>query len=304
LISRSLPLRSIRSLRCWIIFAAALGAAPALAQPPVTPTIAIIIDDVGYRRAEALRLIDIPAPLTLSFLPFLPHTRDLALRAHGAGKEIMLHIPMQNGLGTDLGPAGLTLSLNQDVFTDRLRRALRNIPYVRGLNNHTGSVLTQHRRPMEWTMQEVSRYPLYFVDSRTTAQTVAQKVAQEYQIPNLARDVFLDHEISEEAVDREFKRLIRIARKTGTAIAIGHPHEVTVSYLERELPKLGEQGVAIATISALWMIRNNGVRPFDGRLPTAELPEPVQPLPEQLVQATAEPELAPARTIELGYSSQ
>lgn len=281
--------RSTSLVRWWLILVAALGAAPVLAQPHPLPTIAIIIDDVGYRRAEALRLINLPVPLTLSFLPFLPHTRDLAQRAHAAGKEIMLHIPMQNGLGGDLGPAGLTLNLNQAAFTDRLRKALRNIPYVRGLNNHTGSVLTQHRRPMEWTMQEVSRYPLYFVDSRTTAQTVAQTVAQEHQIPNLARDVFLDHEISEEAVDREFKRLINIARKFGTAIAIGHPHEVTVSYLERELPKLGEQGVAVATVSALWMIRNNGIRPFEGRLPTAELPEPMAPQAEQLVRVTREP---------------
>lgn len=135
-------------------------------------------------------------------------------------------------------------------------------------------------------MEEVSRHPLYFVDSRTTAQTVAQRVAQEHQIPNLARDVFLDHEISEEAVDREFKRLIRIARKVGTAIAIGHPHEVTVSYLERELPKLGEQGVAVATVSALWMIRNNGLALFDGRLPTAELPGLAKPPAAQLVRTS------------------
>lgn len=256
-----------------------LPAAPVAAQPQ--PTIAIIIDDVGNSREEAQRLIRIPVPLTLSFLPFLPHTASLAAQAHAAGKEVMLHVPMQNTHNKALGPGALTLDMRQPVFVDTLRRALQAVPYVRGINNHMGSALTQQPVPMRWTMEELQKYPLYFVDSRTTALTVAQTTAEAHRIPNLARDVFLDHEITPEAIDREFKRLLSLARARGTAVAIGHPHRATLDYLERVLPELGAEGVAIASVSALWMIRNNGRLLFEGRLPSQTLPTPVDVEPTQ-----------------------
>lgn len=239
------------------------------------PTIAIIIDDVGNSPADAQRLIRIPVPLTLSFLPFLPHSASLATQAHAAGKEIMLHVPMQNTRNMRLGPGALTLDMQQPVFVETLRRALKAIPYVQGINNHMGSALTQQPLPMRWTMEELQRYPLYFVDSRTTAQTVAQTTAEAHQIPNLARDVFLDHEITPEAIDREFKRLLKLARTRGTAVAIGHPHRATLDYLEKALPDLGAEGIAIASVSALWMIRNDGKLLFDGRRPSQTLSIPL-----------------------------
>jgi polysaccharide deacetylase 2 family uncharacterized protein YibQ len=125
-----------------------------------------------------------------------------------------------------------------------------------------GSLLTQQLEPMDWVMKELDRYPVYFVDSRTIANSIAGSVADAYNIPSLTRDVFLDHEQTEEFVDKQFKLLIQTAREKGTAIGIGHPHKVTVDYLEKHLPMLDEQGIAIATVSGLWAMRNGNREMF------------------------------------------
>lgn len=250
--------------RCILALALLLGPACTLAAGPQEtgrhqgpPTIAIIIDDMGHNLVEGERLIALEQPLTLAFLPYRRHTSQLARQAHQNHKEVMLHAPMANTRNFGLGPGGLTPDMDQDSIRTTLRRALQSIPHVRGVNNHMGSLLTQQLEPMDWVMSELDRYPLYFVDSRTIANTVAGDVATAYQIPTMTRDVFLDHEQTEEFVHRQFQLLIRTARKNGTAVGIGHPHRVTVDYLEKHLPELDAQGIAIATVSGLWAIRNN-----------------------------------------------
>ncbi|WP_431686610.1 divergent polysaccharide deacetylase family protein [Hahella sp. NBU794] len=232
------------------------------------PTIAIIIDDMGNYQHMGERAIRIPAPLTLSFLPFRPHTISQARLAYAAGKEIMLHIPMENVKRIPLGASGLTSDMSNQDMVVTFRQAIKAIPYVSGVNNHMGSALTQNRAAMNLVMGELQGYPLYFVDSRTTASSIAHAVAVSHSIPTLDRDVFLDHVISTKAIDFQFKRLLDIARKKGTAIAIGHPHKETIEYLEKVLPSLGEQGVAIATIKGLWAIRNNAQDMFQTTPPT------------------------------------
>lgn len=232
------------------------------ADKAMPPTIAIIIDDMGYNMEEGTRLANMDQPLTLAFLPYRPYTVPLAQLAHRHKKEIMLHAPMANTHHFGLGAGGLTPDMNEQQLTRTLRRALQSVPYVRGVNNHMGSLLTQQLKPMDWVMKELNRYPLYFVDSRTIAASVASDVATAYQIPNLQRDIFLDHKQTEEFLDQQFKLLIQKARKNGTAIAIGHPHKITVDYLEKHLPELDAQGIAVATVSGLWAIRNNNKEMF------------------------------------------
>ncbi|MDK9556676.1 divergent polysaccharide deacetylase family protein [Marinobacter sp. M216] len=228
----------------------------------VLPTIAIIIDDMGHNLQEGERLAQMDQPLTLAFLPYRRYTVPLAKLAHRRHKEIMLHAPMANTRNFELGPGGLTSDMDEKRIATTLRRALQSIPYVQGVNNHMGSLMTQKLQTMDWVMQELRQYPIYFVDSRTIASSVAGDVARAYQIPSLSRDVFLDHEQTEEFVDRQFKLLIKRARENGSAIGIGHPHKVTVDYLEKHLPELDAQGVAIATVSGLWAIRNGNREMF------------------------------------------
>lgn len=226
------------------------------------PTIAIIIDDMGANAYEGRRLIDMDQPLTLAFLPYRRHTTELATLAHRNHKEVMLHAPMDNTRSIGLGAGGLTVDMDKATLTQTLRQALHAIPHVQGVNNHMGSLLTQLSEPMSWVMEELHHYPLYFVDSRTIATTVAGQVAAEGNIPSLTRDVFLDHEQTEAFVHQQFQQLIRKARENGTAIAIGHPHTVTVDYLEKALPELDEQGISVATVSGIWAIRNGNRRMF------------------------------------------
>lgn len=220
------------------------------------PTIAIIIDDMGYNLREGRRLAQLEQPLTLAFLPFRQHTAPLARLAHRHDKEIMLHAPMANTRNIGLGAGGLTPDMDESTLTQTLRRALQSIPYVQGVNNHMGSLLTQQIQPMAWVMKELDRYPLYFVDSRTIAGSIAGSVAEAHDVPSLTRDVFLDHEQTEEFVDQQFRLLIETAKEKGTAIGIGHPHKVTVDYLAKHLPALDEEGIAVATVSGLWAMRN------------------------------------------------
>lgn len=226
------------------------------------PTIAIIIDDMGHNLIEGERLIAMDQPLTLAFLPFRRHTTSLAEKAHRYQKEIMLHAPMANTRLLELGPGGLSPDMGQPEMAMTLRRALRSIPHVQGVNNHMGSLLTQQFRAMDWVMAELTHYPVYFVDSRTIASSVAGDVAAAYRIPTLTRDVFLDHEQTEEYVDRQFQLLIKRAKENGSAVGIGHPHKVTVDYLEKRLPELDEEGIAIATVSGIWAIRNGNRQMF------------------------------------------
>lgn len=255
--------RLIHNLTLVALVSLAAGTVWAEPAPDdVPPTIAIIIDDMGHSLHQGQRLANLDQPLTLAFLPYRQHTDTLARLAHSRDKEIMLHVPMANTRNFSLGPGGLTADMDEQKLTGTLRRALQSIPYVQGVNNHMGSLLTQQLKPMDWIMKELYRYPVYFVDSRTIASSVAGNVAAAYQIPTVSRDVFLDHEQREEFVDQQFKELIRQAKKNGSAVGIGHPHKVTVDYLEKHLPLLDEQGIAIATVSGLWAIRNNNQKMF------------------------------------------
>ena len=249
-----------------------LGMVSNIAQAGPPPTIAIIIDDMGHNRLEGERLARLEQPITLSFLPYRRHTVELAKLSHSLNKEIMLHAPMANTQHFGLGPGGLTEDMDQAHLTRTLRRALQSVPHVQGVNNHMGSLLTQRLQPMDWVMTELGQYPLYFVDSRTIASSIAGDVAHAHRIPSFTRDVFLDHEQTEEFVDRQFKLLIQRARQQGTAIAIGHPHKITVDYLAKHLPLLDEQGIAIATVSGVWAIRNGNRTMFANEKKQAIVP--------------------------------
>ena len=253
-------LKTVVLLAGLMVGPAVFAASPGGDQYP--PTIAIIIDDMGHNLYEGQRLAQMEQPLTRAFLPFRKHTTSLAKLAYQQNKEIMLHAPMANTRHFGLGPGGLTPDMDEATLTKTLRRSLQSIPHVSGVNNHMGSLLTQQLQPMDWVMKELYRYPVYFVDSRTIANSIAGQIAQAYQVPSLTRDVFLDHEQTEEFVDQQFQLLIKTAKEKGTAIGIGHPHKVTVDYLEKHLPKLDEQGIAVATVSGIWAMRNGNREMF------------------------------------------
>lgn len=169
----------------------------------------------------------------------------------------MLHMPMGNTQDRPLGPTALTLAQSRDEFVWEFQKALASLPHIKGVNNHMGSAITADVKRMQWLMQAISSYPLYFVDSRTTVQTVAARTAEARNLPNLERDVFLDHDASPAAIDDQFRRLIQLAKKQGSAVAIGHPYPSTLGYLEAVLPRLNRLGIRLISPSALLLTRRD-----------------------------------------------
>ena len=217
------------------------------------PRIAIIIDDLGYQQAVGERVIALPGPVACAILPRTPRAAELAERAREAGKDVLLHLPLQPL--EDLArpdPGIIGLAADRKELGKLFAANLSSIPHVVGINNHRGSLLTQHSVHMQWLMEEIrQRGSLFFVDSMTTHDSVALQVAREAGVPATRRDVFLDPEPGPEVVAREFERLKDVARRTGFAVGIGHPLPATLSHLEQELPKLEEEGFELVRITSI-----------------------------------------------------
>lgn len=224
-------------------------------NPSITQTttdkVAIIIDDMGYRRQQGLQALALPGDITYAIIPHSPNAHFLATEANKHHKELMLHAPMSNVHNIPLGKNGLTETMSESHFKQTLNDSLNSVPHISGVNNHMGSLLTQKTLPMEWLMHALSERQLYFIDSRTTSHSVAWKVAQDLNIPSLKRDVFLDHQATPKFIHEQFQRMIGIAKKRGYAVAIAHPHPTTLLYLKTELPKLKQQNIELVTASAL-----------------------------------------------------
>jgi polysaccharide deacetylase 2 family uncharacterized protein YibQ len=216
------------------------------------PAISIIIDDLGNLKERDIRAIKLPGAVTCSFLPMTPYAKELAKIAHNHNKEVMLHLPMEAMANNELGPGGLTMKMSHEQFTDQIETDLKAIPYAVGVNNHMGSFLTQQPGQMRWLMQDLAKHGnLYFVDSFTTKYSVGQKVALQNWVPTIRRNVFLDDYRDPAKIKMYFRRLLRMARDTGIAVAIGHPYPETLAVLEEELPKLAQQGIKLLPVSKL-----------------------------------------------------
>ena len=163
----------------------------------------------------------------------------------------MLHLPMQNVWDLPMGPGGLTSSLNKVEFNKAIAFAVSQVPFAMGINNHMGSELTQMEVPMEWLMDDIQNRNLFFVDSRTTPKSVASKVARQKQLMTASRDIFLDNDPSPQAINDQFRKLIRLAKRRGTAIAICHPYRETLTFLESAIPQLAAEGIEIIPASNL-----------------------------------------------------
>ena len=225
------------------------------------PAIALIIDDLGNRREAGKRAVSLPGPVACAFLPYGTHTDFLARQAHARNKEVLLHLPMQavSSAPAMTGQGVLTLDMTEQQFRKTLEYDIAAVPHLSGLNNHMGSLLTRHPGTMAWLMEAIAqRGDLFFVDSRTTSATVAAQLAVEYGIPNTSRNVFLDNEQSPAAVRAQFRKLVAMAKRTGTALGIGHPYPGTLEVLADELRSLEQQGVQLIPVSRLIELQKQG----------------------------------------------
>lgn len=254
----------LKSTASLLIALAALVSAvtgQAAEAPPHKAYIALIIDDLGQTVERDSRTLALPGPVTLAIMPDTPHATDFARQAHKAGKTVMLHMPMDPATGPYAWHPGLPMP----ELESRLSAALAKVPYAAGINNHMGSRMTAQQGPMAWLATELQRRHLFLVDSRTSAQTVAAAEAQKVGLASVSRDVFLDDVRTPEAVTGQLQTAIRLARKQGSAVMIGHPYPVTLEVLEREMPKLASEGIEWIDLRRMISVRSNQAMAAHGK---------------------------------------
>ena len=228
---------------------------PAAHPPPPAPpggaSIALVIDDLGRSLDEVRDLAALGVPLTYAVLPFETRTSEVVDALAARRAEVLLHLPMEGRGSADPGPGALFAAMSGDELAAGTRRALAAVPGAVGVNNHMGSVLTADGAAMRRVLAEVGGRGLYFLDSRTSVETVAFRVARDLGLPAAERHVFLDPDPDPEAIRAQFRRLLALAAERGTAIAIGHPHPSTRAVLAEELPLARRLGYRVVPLGEL-----------------------------------------------------
>jgi polysaccharide deacetylase 2 family uncharacterized protein YibQ len=212
--------------------------------------VVIIIDDMGNDMKALDEVLALPGPVAVAVLPLTRHSAETAKRAESRGREVLLHLPMQpKGTLQGLGPGALMSGMGPEEIKENLSRDLASVPGAEGVNNHMGSLLTEDPAAMDDLMSDLKSRNLFFIDSLTTAGSVACRTASKEGVPSASRRVFLDDSSDEAAIKAQFERLVKLAKKHGTAIAIGHPRPSTLRVLKEEIPGLPARGVRVAKIS-------------------------------------------------------
>ncbi|MEZ5895652.1 MAG: divergent polysaccharide deacetylase family protein [Parvularculaceae bacterium] len=236
---------------------------PALAQPvgagDVRPKIVLIFDDVGLDKAAFDELLEMPGPVTLSFLPYAKDIQPLADRARARGDDLMLHLPMEPTGGADPGPHALKTNMAAGDLFDELAWSLNSFTGFVGVNNHMGSRFTQNPQAMKRVLAMLDQKNLFFVDSLTTSKSVAAAAAASVGAEIFVRDVFLDSDPEPAAIRRQLALAERIAIETGYAIVICHPRRETLDIVGPWLTTAPLRGFELAKVSQLTDIRRNAL---------------------------------------------
>ena len=232
------------------------------APPLPEKAIAVIIDDLGHNRRAAAPFIKMPYPVALSFLPGRPYSEELAAEALLEGKTLLLHLPMEpmDYPEQNPGPGAVLLSQSRGEIQLVLEEDLASLPGVVGVNNHMGSRATADDRVMDAVLSLIHRKGLFFIDSRTTTETVGLARAREMGIPSIERDVFLDNEVETSAIDRKIEELLDLALERGWALGIGHAYPPTAEALSRLAEKARQRGVAWISLESLIAYADSGNR--------------------------------------------
>lgn len=214
--------------------------------------VALVIDDLGRSLEDVGRLEALGVPVTYAVLPFEEHTAAVVSDLRRARKEMLLHLPMEPKNGAeDPGPGALLLGMSDEELEEKTAAALAAVPGAVGVNNHMGSSLSEDERSMDAVLEVIAGRRLFFLDSRTSAQSVGYKTAIRLGIPAAERQVFLDGDPSPDAIRVQFQRLLDLARTRGVAIAIGHPHPETLDALAEEVPRARALGYEFVPVSYL-----------------------------------------------------
>ena len=223
------------------------------ATPGKTVVVAIVIDDLGQNLKQAREILSLPAKVTFAVMPGLAQSRKIAEMARKNDREVLLHLPMEyrSSKGTP-APGMLRSDMTPMEFLTTVSDDVESVPGAVGINNHEGSALTENKEAMKFLMAELKARNLMFLDSFTSAKSVAYSTAREFGLKSAKRDVFLDNDSDNPAsIRKQLDELVDIARKNGSAIGIGHPHPATIIELRKWLAETDRHGVEIVPVSKL-----------------------------------------------------
>ena len=209
-----------------------------------TSSIVLVIDDFGYRNdAISDGFLNLPIPITCAVLPGHKQSSPVAKKAVSAGKEVIIHMPMQSSIAS-LGEDEfkLKVGMTSQEIEWRLNEALKEIPEALGINNHQGSKATADGKVMAVVASVLKNKDKFFLDSRTSSKTVGESTMRSVGVLTARRHVFLDNDLSVEKISNQFDELVRISKKKGVAIGIGHVKGNTLKVLQKKIPLLVEQG--------------------------------------------------------------
>lgn len=223
------------------------------------PMIAIVLDDLGIDKRRGRRAIDLPAPVTLAFLPYATELAEQTALARARGHELLMHLPMQpHGHNSDPGPNVLDIDLGTDEVRRRIEWSLRQFDGFVGVNNHMGSRFTESAEGMREVAELMRRNGLLFLDSLTSGKSVGEATVRAAGVPTTSRDVFLDNTDTAAEVEFRLAAAERVARDTGSAIAIGHPRDATLGVLEAWIPRARAAGFVLVPVTAVVEARATG----------------------------------------------
>ncbi|MCL2190904.1 MAG: divergent polysaccharide deacetylase family protein [Treponema sp.] len=228
------------------------------ALPPEPPprrdrgTLVFVIDDAGHNLHDLEPFLRFPGPLTIAVLPGLPHSAEAARRIREAGMEVFLHQPMEAIGGEDPGPGAIYLWMSDEEILEILERNLAEVSPVAGMNNHQGSRITADERIMETVLGFSREHGIPFLDSKTTAASVAPAVARRMGITIGQRNVFIDNDQDRASMRRAIEEGLGIASRRGDAVMIGHVWSPELAPLLKELYRdLVDRGFTFATASQI-----------------------------------------------------
>jgi polysaccharide deacetylase 2 family uncharacterized protein YibQ len=202
-------------------------------------TVCIVLDDFGYSGYPSRKILMMNNyPFTLAIMPFGPIATKFALAAKKAGFEIILHLPMQphSKINRKIRKYYLTIDKNKKQLENTIIHDMLKVPGIVGANNHQGSLFTENEKKMEFTIQLLHKYGLFFMDSLTSSKSRATKASKVVGIPILKRNIFLDNIESMEYINKQLIKLFKHAERHGYAIGIGHARSKSLDALEKLLP--------------------------------------------------------------------
>lgn len=214
------------------------------------PVIAIVIDDAGLDQPRTARTIELPGPVTISYLPYARDLQRQVNAARGRGHEVMLHMPMEPSSAlVDPGPHALRTGFDRDKILGEMIWMLDRFDGYVGVNNHMGSKFTSDPERMQVVMEVMKSRGLLFLDSKTSAKSVGFSMARQYDVPALERDVFIDDADDATKIAEMLARTEKVATNQGFAIAIGHPRDLTLEALQKWIPAIQAKGFVLVPVT-------------------------------------------------------